>query len=309
MRAAFRVVILCVLAAMATAAQESPFVPPETYRLLSAEISGDISYDHLRHLTLHHSPNGASRGFRDKMRWIAAKAKEVGLEDVRIIDDLRFSGVGWTPLAAELWIVSPDHRRLISYDEAAVAIADYSQSGSWEGELVDVGAGTRDADYDGKDVKGKIVLVSGSPATVMEQAVWKRGALGIVYYNAGRGISYPDQIAWTRLNSRPPEGKQNTFAFSISNRAGMELKQRLQPRQTPGSEEWRPGEKIVLRATVKVEIEPEPKQWIVEGGFAAQSPRKSTLCSPRTGRRRNSPQTTTTAGAPTCSRLAARLRS
>jgi len=115
MRTAFRVVILCVLAATVATAQESPFVPPETYRLLSGEISGDISYDHLRHLTLHHSPNGASRGFRDKMRWIAAKAKEVGLEDVRIIDDLRYSGVGWTPLAAELWIVSPDHRRLIGY--------------------------------------------------------------------------------------------------------------------------------------------------------------------------------------------------
>ena len=274
MRDAFRVVILCALAALTAAAQDSPFVPPETYRLLSGEISGDISYDHLRHLTLHHSPNGASRGFRDKMRWIAARAKEVGLEDVRIIDDLRFNGVGWTPLAAELWIVSPDNRRLISYDEAAVAIADYSQSGSWEGELVDVGAGTRDADYDGKDVKGKIVLVSGSPATVMEQAVWKRGALGIVYYNAGRGVSYPNQVAWTRLNSRPPEGKQNTFAFSISNRAGMELKQRLQPRQRPGSEEWQPGEKIVLRATVQVEIEPEPKQWIVEGWIRGTSPQE-----------------------------------
>jgi len=274
MPSTFRLLILCVLAATVAAAQESPFAPAETYQLLSGEISGDISYDHLRHLTLHHSPNGASRGFREKMRWIAAKAKEVGLEDVRIIDDLRYSGVGWAPLFAELWIVSPDLRRLISYDEAAVAIADYSQGGTWEGELVDVGAGTRDADYDGKDVKGKIVLVSGSPSTVMEQAVWKRGALGIVYYNAVRGIGYPDQIAWTRVNPRPPEGKQNTFAFSISNRAGMELKQRLQPRQTPGSEEWQPGEKIVLRATVQVEIEPEPKQWIVEGWIRGTKPQE-----------------------------------
>ena len=153
----------------------------EFARVVAAAVgyAGDISFDHLRHLTLYHSPNGASRGFRDKMRWIAEKAKQVGLEDVRIIDDIPMRGTGWSPLGAELWIISPEQRRLISYEEAAVAIADYSRSGTWEGELVDVGAGTAAADYEGKDVKGKIVLASGSAGSVMSEAVWKRGALGV----------------------------------------------------------------------------------------------------------------------------------
>ena len=253
------------------AAQESPFVSEESFRTLAGEISGDISYDHLRHLTLHHSINGASRGFRDKERWIAEQARRVGLEDVRILDDIRYRGPGWSPLAAELYIVRPEQRRLISYQDIAVAIADYSRSGTWEGELVDVGAGVMDADYDGKDVKGKIVLASGSPATLMEQAVWKRGALGVVYYNAARGIDHPDQVAWIRLKSQPPKGKENTFAFSISYRAGMELRQRLAPRPKPGAtpgsfgEGFEPGEKIALRAKVEAEFEENPKQWTVEG--------------------------------------------
>lgn len=253
-------------------AQESPFVPAETFRLLNGELSGDIAFDHLRHLTLHHSPNGASRGFRDKLRWIADKAKSFGLQDVRIIDDLKFDGEGWTAVSADLWIVSPDARRLTSFDEVAVAIADYSRSGNWEGELVDVNEGTRDDHYAGKEVKGKIVLASGFPGAVMEHAVWKRGALGIVYYNAtARGITYPDQVAWTRLTEKPPKGKENTFAFSISYREGMQLKQRLAPKPAPGAvpgsfgEGTVPGEKIVLRGKVQVEIEAEPKQWIVEG--------------------------------------------
>jgi hypothetical protein len=277
MRVLTSLLLLCLCAAGA-AAQESPFVTPEMFRTLSGEISGDISYDHLRHLTLHHSPNGGSRGFQAKMRWIEAKAREVGLEDVRMIDDLRWTGVAWTPLAADLWIVSPDARRLISLDEAAVGIADYSTSGTWEGELVDVDAGTRESHYEGKDVKGKIVLASGSAATVMNEAVWKRGALGVIYYNAARGISYPDQVAWTRLNPRPPEGKQNTFAFSISYRAGMELKQRLAPRATPGAapgssgEAMQPGEKIVVKAVVQSEFDPNPKQWILEGWIRGTNP-------------------------------------
>ncbi len=259
------------LCAGAAAAQESPFVSAEMFRTLGGEISGDISYDHLRHLTLHHSINGASRGFRDKQRWIAEQARQFGLEDVRIIDDIRYKGPGWSPLAAELYILSPDPRRLISFQDSAVAIADYSRSGTWEGELVDVAAGVTDSDYEGKDVKGKIVLASGSPATLMEQAVWKRGALGVVYYNAARGMDHPDQVAWTRLNPRPPNGKENTFAFSLSYRAGMELKQRLAPRPKPGptpgsfGEGVEPGEKIVVRAKVEAEFEDNPKQWIVEG--------------------------------------------
>ncbi len=252
-------------------AQESPFVSAEVFRALAGEISGDISYDHLRHLTLHHSINGASRGFRDKERWIAEQARQAGLEDVRIIDDIRYRGPGWSPLAAELYIVSPEPRRLISFQDIAVAIADYSHSGVWEGELVDVATGVTDADYQGKDVKGRIVLASGSPARAMEEAVWKRGALGVVYYNAARGLDHPDQVAWIRLNAHPPKEKENTFAFSISYRAGMELKQRLAPRPKPGAtpgsfgEGFEPGEKIVLRAKVEAEFEENPKQWIVEG--------------------------------------------
>ena len=286
MRVVLRVLMMgsfLTLWAGAATAQDSPFVPAEVFRTLTGEISGDISYDYLRHLTLYHSVNGASRGFRDKQRWIAEQARKAGLEDVRIIDDIRYRGPGWSPLSAELYIVSPDPRRLISYQDIAVAIADYSRSGTWEGELVDVGTGVMDAEYEGKEVKDKIVLASGSPATVMEQAVWKRGALGVVYYNAARGIDHPDQVAWIRLNSRPPKGKENTLAFSISYRAGMELKRRLAPRPKPGltpgsfGEGVEPGEKIVLRAKVEAEFEENPKQWIVEGWIRSSKRRDQAI--------------------------------
>lgn len=271
MRMITTAILIFATALSPAAAQESPFLPPDRWRALAGEISGDIAYDHLRHLTLHHSPDGGARGFQAKMRWIEAKAREVGIEEVRMMTDLKFRGVGWTPNSAELWTVSPDARRLASFAEAAVSIADYSRSGTWEGELIDVGAGASDADYEGKDVKGKIVLTSGSPSAVMDHAVWKRGALGIVYFNASRGVSYPDQIAWARLSMTPPKDKQNTFAFSISYRAGMELKQRLAPRPAPSAvpgsfgEGTVPGEKIVVRAQVDAEFDEKPSNWLLEG--------------------------------------------
>ena len=101
MRSTLRFLSLCAWAVFTAPAQDSPFVSPELFRALSGELSGDVAYDHVRHLTLYHSPNAGSRGFRDKVRWIAEKAREVGLEEVRIIEDLPFRGVGWSPLSAE----------------------------------------------------------------------------------------------------------------------------------------------------------------------------------------------------------------
>lgn len=265
-----RLLILLALASGALA-QESPFVPREVFELWNAELSGDRSFEHLRHLTLYHSPNGGSRGFQEKMRWILQKAREAGLEDVRLIDHLPYRGTAWTVKSAELWMLQPERRRLTSHADVPVAIANYSRSGTWEGELVDVGAGTSDADYAGKDVRGKIVLVSGSASAAMREAVWERGALGVVYYNAQRGLDYPDQVAYIGISPNPPAGKQNTFAFSISYRMGLELKQRLARRTAPAAipgaagEGTLEGEKIVLRAEVDAEFHPEPKNWIVEG--------------------------------------------
>ncbi len=227
------------LLAFSAAAQDSAFVPAGAFEFLSGEISGGVAYDHIRHLTLYHSPTGASQGFRDKLKWIAAKAREAGLQDIRIIDDLSFRGSGWTVHSAELRIVKPRYERLASFDETATMVADNSAAGEWTAELVDSETST--------DVKGKIALVSQPGA--FEDVVRKRGAIGAVLYNAARGADSPDQVAWTRI----PSGTQ-AFGFSISYRAGTALKRRLAA-----------GEQIVLNARVSSTVEKDPKQWIVEG--------------------------------------------
>ena len=92
--------------------------------------------------------------------------------------------------------------KLAAYGEVAVSIADHSRTTHVTAELVDVGAGTAEADYTGKEVKGRVVLASGSLSTVVREAVWKRGALGIVSSHdepARDAIDAPDQVAWGQL--------------------------------------------------------------------------------------------------------------
>ncbi|MBM3748818.1 MAG: hypothetical protein FJW34_23865, partial [Acidobacteria bacterium] len=110
-----RCLLLIACATAVALPQETPLAPQPAFGLLSGEISGDIAYDHIRHLTLYHSPGSGSKGYRDKTRWIFEKAKQVGLEDVRLIEDIKGRGPGWTAVSAELFMLSPEYRRLASY--------------------------------------------------------------------------------------------------------------------------------------------------------------------------------------------------
>ena len=106
------------------------------------------------------------------------------------------------PVAARPGCSSREPVKLAAYGEVAVSIADNSRT-----THVDRRAGgrraraSRDADYAGKDVTGKIVLASGAVAAAHREAVWKRGALGVLSHATNRpdAIDAPDQVAWGRL--------------------------------------------------------------------------------------------------------------
>ena len=51
--------VCMLLATLPAAAQSSPVVSDELWAALANEISGDISFSHLRNLTLYHAPNGS----------------------------------------------------------------------------------------------------------------------------------------------------------------------------------------------------------------------------------------------------------
>ena len=256
--------LLClglILAPKAALGQTTPVIPPNVWDALNNELSGDIAFDHLRQLTLYHSPGGGSEDFRLEAEWVAAKAREVGLEDVRIIW-LLHDERGWTLRRGEAWLLEPLERKLGDVRETPLRVATHSQPVDVTAELVDVGKGTSDADYEGKDVKGKIVLASGSPAAVQSQAVWKRGALGVITYASHRD-GFPDQLAWLHLPQRSQDGKnESAFAWVLTPREGEQLSAHLQSAGKPKTGET--AKPVQVR--VKIEAEwGEPVQGIVEG--------------------------------------------
>jgi hypothetical protein len=218
-----------VLSAARLAAQQSPFLDEAVFRALVNELSGDIAFEHLRYFTQFHRPMGGSEGFEAVARYVEQKAREYGLEAVRYIP-LASDTPSWTPKLGELWLIAPEERRLAFTPEVALSLADYSRSVDIpSAELVDVGDGTSEADYAGRDVRGKVVLASGPVARVMEEAVWNRGALGLVWFTTtSRVPDYPDQVPWTRIPVANQDKTQHgTFAFVLSHREGMRLRRQM----------------------------------------------------------------------------------
>ncbi|HEX3645522.1 MAG TPA: DUF4910 domain-containing protein, partial [Vicinamibacterales bacterium] len=251
----FTVLAAIVAATASLSAQSNPTVPAETLldravlKALDEELSGVAAKDHVGRLAqLHRVP--ASPGFHQAIEYVMERAKAAGLSDVHVEsfpgDGTTWFGTlhgnrGWRVEAGWLDEVQPQPRRIISYDDVRLAVADNSESADVTVELVDVGAGTQRSDYAGKDVRGKLVLCDATPSACHRQAVEELGAAGLVSYNSNQVSAWwrddQDLIRWGHLDAR---GRRNAFAIMISVREARALQQRLAH-----------GERITLHAVVR----------------------------------------------------------
>jgi hypothetical protein len=216
-------------------AQELKLIDPDIKNLIKQEISGDAAYEHIRHNTQFHRPRGGADGLMEVARYYEKKAREYGFEDVQLILQ-DYTIVPWNAKEAELWITGHRPERIASYLQTPLHLADYSASADVETELVYVGEGSSGAHYEGQSVEGKIVLGYGNLTAMIREAVWNRGAEGVVWFRnpmqpftglGGVSVNYADQVPWTRIPTQNPDGGQPGFAFVLTMAQGIELRDRV----------------------------------------------------------------------------------
>ena len=258
-------------------AQTTPFLTDDEIRTLSNEISGDRAFEHIRWLSHWHRDSGME-GYFKAADYVMSAAKEAGLEDVRFVEQ-PLEGPNYTARSAELWIVEPFELKLADIGEHAVYLADGSHDADLSAELVWVGDASEEA-LKGVNVKGKIVLTNGSAGAAAQNAVWARGAVGVVTYTTSEGkspLDHPDQIAWTRIPVEPPAGKQGTFAFVLPPRKGDTLRRILATDEMHdffATGKTTKGGRVRLRAKVDTDIGKSPgRTGFVEGWIRGTSRR------------------------------------
>jgi len=229
-------------------AEAPPLLPAASARALAQELSGESAKRNLEFLSRQHRMRG-SRGFAAAAEFVAGELRRAGLQDAEIVsipaDGTTFYGTQrsrrpWDADFAELWELrrdeapagTPAHwsrgRRLASWDAVPLTLAQDSESGEVEADLVDVGAGTAESDYAGRDVRGKLVLVSAQPGAVVALAVQAHGAAGIVSSVQNQRTAWwgddATLIRWGHLNSFDAVP---SFAFMVSPGTARDFQGRL----------------------------------------------------------------------------------
>jgi aminopeptidase YwaD len=237
---------------------QQPLLTGTQWTEIRDEASGMVPYENLRSLTRWHRVP-ATAEFDQAAEFMLMRAREYGLEDAhaeqfpidgKIHYGLMRSHLGWHVETASLWELEPEHTLLGDWATDPIRLADYSHSADVDAALVDVGAGTSEADYAGKNVRGKIVLADGTLVAVQYMAVMQRGAAGIVSDMPNQTTAWSGLdatvVRWGHLDALAPSG----FAFMVSRGTATTLRSQLAH-----------GKPVTLSAHVKAEV--VPGHWTV----------------------------------------------
>jgi aminopeptidase YwaD len=267
---AFRRLRVCVAAAVAMGlaivgvrgesleSQHWPVLSINQLQGLIDTISGETALDHIRYISQYWRW-APSQGFHEVAEYVVKQAKSYGLEDAhieRFIADKTTTYLGaplyrpsWDSRAGELWVEEPVREKITSFADIPVCIAGYSRNTDVTAELINVGDGTHEDDYAGKDIKGKIVLGTAGVGELQQMAVFERGALGVLsawtpeYQTSRTAMDYPDSVTWgTGVVPESKTGQPSTFGFMLSERQRHELLALL-----------RTHKKVIMHATVRAD--------------------------------------------------------
>lgn len=201
--------------------------------------------------------------FRDALDWVKGEAERIGLEELTVesfpADGVHrywtyYSPPGWMVRSAELHMIAPEEKLLARFEDIPQSLHTFSSGTPPEGvtaELIDVGSGLTSKDYEGKDVRGKIVLASGRGEYVHVLAVFQRGAAGVItdsvieMSHVRESLDVPDAHGYQGIWPKGRDIPRVRFGFSVSKRQGNYLRNLLKD-----------GKKVVLWARVDAELFP-----------------------------------------------------
>ena len=235
------VIVLVFLVSLPVSAQH--LVKQDVFTAIAQEYSGERAQETIREIVEYHRIQGSPMMAGVAERVVLTKLKSYGVESK--LEQFPSDGakkyatfrspIGWDMRGGELWVEGApgaDFKpyRLCRYSDAPMCVATYSKGGEWSGELVEVGAGTGDDDYKGRDVSGKVALASGYAADVVRQAVLKHGAVGVVIYPAADDRpEHPYMVRYNGVWPTASEVEKTRGGFMISAAQYAELK-KLMPK-------------------------------------------------------------------------------
>ena len=229
-------------------------------KLVKDELSGSVAKSFVAQICRFHRIQGSTM-FHEAAEYVKTELLKIGLTDAKIEQfpadgKTRFwthtSPVGWEVKNAELHQIEPEEKLLCTYEDTPQSLHAFSNATPPEGvtaELVDVGVGIKSKDYEGRNVKGKLVLATGRARQVHQQAVKKHGAAGVItdtcweFSKVRESLDIPDAHAYQGIWPTAKDLPKAKFGFSLSKRQGNALRALLKE-----------GKKVKLKAKVDAKL-------------------------------------------------------
>ena len=242
-----KLVMLTVLFSSGSHADIRELIDENVLKQIAEETSGEAAKRNLDTLTLQHRMRASSQ-FEIATQHIVNQLEHYGLDEVDVLEfeadgktmyGTQKSRPAWNVRFAQLWEVSDNDsarvrvRKFGDWDSVPLSLAQDSLSADVTTSLIDIGAGTEPADFEGKDVKGKLVLTSSQPGAVVERAVGELGAAGIISYAPNQKSAWWKEddrlVRWGHIGSFPTT---KSFGFMISLGEARALQARLKAGET-----------------------------------------------------------------------------
>jgi hypothetical protein len=216
-------------------------LPDDIIKAVTDNISGISAKDYATAISTFHRIQ-ASPGFLEAIEYLKTTIASFPEVKVKLFDypadgkttiGTWQNPFGWEGKEGKLEILEPEKRILADFNAEPISLVAHSTNAEIETEVVYVGKGLDPSDYEGKDVKGKLVLTESLARIAHEVACVKYGASGILTFVPPTGI---DEIAELRRYDAiwpPVDGRNSTkFGFALKQSDGIKMKQWLQEGKT-----------------------------------------------------------------------------
>jgi aminopeptidase YwaD len=223
-------------------------------------LSGHIAKSYVADIIQYHRIQ-ASPGFRQAAQYCRHRFQEFGLSGELLAFPAREGVVCWAmPMFQEweategvLYLVEPREaaRKLADYKELKISLIQRSAPFEGEAEVVLLEDGEEWAEYEGLDLRGKVVLSKGDRYRLHYLAVEKKGAVGIIFDGMKEvpglrhAMDIPDALQYTSFWWHG--GEKKCFGFVLSPKEGERLRTLIKERQRGGKTPLKVRARVVSR--------------------------------------------------------------
>ncbi|NHJ13414.1 MAG: DUF4910 domain-containing protein [Candidatus Thorarchaeota archaeon] len=216
-------------------------LPDDIVDSVFKRISGISAVDYVAGISTFHRIQG-SPGIHNAIHYVKQEIEKISNAAVKIFEypadgksaiELWNAPYGWYPKSGVLELIEPERKILADFAAEPISLIAHSRSAEMESEVAFVGKGAKPADWEGKDIKGKIVLTENRARRVHKSLMINAGASGVLTYIPTSGN---DEIASIRRYDafwpNPGEDKATGFGFSLTQADGLQIKKWLEEGKT-----------------------------------------------------------------------------